>query len=508
MCGLIPVGLFYGFGALFEEIALVFSDEEGALRFENQHGLFVAVIVLVVSASPMSLLHVIVQEKQWASEFQIHALGLVLLVAGLLVGAASLYWKLLWLWYVGCASMCGLGELFIFRRLVFNHQLWFKRIGAASIGAGLFGFGIGAWTVFFFLISVPLLQRFHVSTVMAIYAGTLVIMLYPILTINDKDHHVESSTNNNNNRNNNNNNNNASNSNSNSNSKSDENNTHPRTSSASNLKQQQQQQQQQQGELIESSSTSLFPDIEIAAADDDDADDDDKKTTRGANEKVTQGPNNDSHFAYTYTAVASSATTGTSEARFEAAAANEDEGGESSRTAGGDQSSPPSSSNSTPKRQSSASASKGKHKGRGYRAKSLEYGLGPGLEEEGVGGGELVLTTTGRGQKRHTMEALEAVVRVEMPVMDEKEGWMNAAEGTSKFEHVEQEEREEEEGEGEEEEDEEAFEFELTFQELCCCKEAWMLLFFFAAILTPGWGIKLASYYMLTGLFYLYIYIY
>jgi hypothetical protein len=45
--------------------------------------------------------------------------------------------------------------------------------GRLNLGSGLFGFFIGAWTVVYFLISVPLLEAFTIDIVFYIYAGMM-----------------------------------------------------------------------------------------------------------------------------------------------------------------------------------------------------------------------------------------------------------------------------------------------------------------------------------------------
>lgn len=81
---------------------------------------------------------------------------------------------------------CGLGELCIFRRVLFHHQLYFKRIGLEKLGGGIFGFLIGVWTIIYFLIAEPLLKRMSVGFVLLVYALLMTISVsYPLMVIND-----------------------------------------------------------------------------------------------------------------------------------------------------------------------------------------------------------------------------------------------------------------------------------------------------------------------------------
>ena len=134
-------GLCYGWGSLIHSINLVFNPDDPE-QFSNQHGTFTGVIILVVSTIPMVPLRLLIDGK-FLTELQSQILGMILWVVGLFLGGLSLQFKLLSLLYIGCALPCGLGALCIFQRLVFNHQLWFKRISNPNLGAGLFGFFIG-----------------------------------------------------------------------------------------------------------------------------------------------------------------------------------------------------------------------------------------------------------------------------------------------------------------------------------------------------------------------------
>jgi len=182
--GLTVSGLFYGWGALSYSIDLVFSPESPE-AFSNQHGTFTGVIILVMSVIPMVPLRLVL-DRGVITEFQAQLYGLIVTVIGLFIGGIALNYKILWLLYVGCAVPCGVGSLMVFQRLIFNHQLWFKRIGQQNLGSGLFGFGIGLWTAVFFLVSIPLLKSFSVGLILYIYAAVLAAaILWPLLTIED-----------------------------------------------------------------------------------------------------------------------------------------------------------------------------------------------------------------------------------------------------------------------------------------------------------------------------------
>lgn len=53
---------------------------------------------------------------------------------GLFCGGIALHFKNLFVLYFLCALPCGFGGLAIYQRLVFIHQLWFKKIGKQNIG--------------------------------------------------------------------------------------------------------------------------------------------------------------------------------------------------------------------------------------------------------------------------------------------------------------------------------------------------------------------------------------
>lgn len=185
--GIAPMGLFYGWASLNTPLAAAFHPEDPG-AFVNQHGLFVGVLVLAISSSPLlSLLQVLLHDRpHLASEFQVQAVGLALIVIGLLLGTVSLEYKLLWLWYLGAGIICGLGELCVFRRTLFQHQLYFKSIKMERLGGGIFGFIIGVWTVAFFLLATPLLELMSVGKVLAVYAAMILpCVLFPLLTVRD-----------------------------------------------------------------------------------------------------------------------------------------------------------------------------------------------------------------------------------------------------------------------------------------------------------------------------------
>ncbi len=182
--GLIPSGIYYGWGALTESINEVFAPENPHV-FKNQHGTFAGVVILALSVSLALPLRILI-DKKFVTEFTLQAIGLCLITLGLFLGGISVQYKMLWLLYVGCAIPCGLGAQLIFLRIVFSHQLWFKRINYQNFGSGLFGFIIGIWAAFFFLISVPLEANLPLSSILYIYASIAFLsVLFPLLNIDD-----------------------------------------------------------------------------------------------------------------------------------------------------------------------------------------------------------------------------------------------------------------------------------------------------------------------------------
>eukprot|EP01041_Mallomonas_annulata_P010321 gene10321-21540_t len=184
--GLSALGLFYGWGALSDEINIRLNPDTHKL-FANQHGTFLGVIVLVLLTAPMPAVQYIISKK-YLTEYQIHSIGITLASIGLILGGISLQQRILWLLYAGCAIPCGIGELFLFSRIVFNHQLWFNKIGLKNLGSGLFGFFVGLWTVVFFVISVPLSDVLSVYNIFYLYGlAVFVLGLWPVISIDDQD---------------------------------------------------------------------------------------------------------------------------------------------------------------------------------------------------------------------------------------------------------------------------------------------------------------------------------
>lgn len=203
-------------------------------------------------------------------EFNLQLAGMILTTFGLFCGGIALHFKNLYILYFLCALPCGFGGLAIYQRLVFIHQLWFKKIGKQNIGtycnysivltlfyilnyfilfhfiiaflysliyrvyfyvsnmktkeinivakkikftytctnitqtqqsillilisifviwcyfiilgAGVFGFAIGFWTVLFFLLSTPILRALPIHSVLYIYATICpAVVLLPLL---------------------------------------------------------------------------------------------------------------------------------------------------------------------------------------------------------------------------------------------------------------------------------------------------------------------------------------
>ena len=165
LMGLTASGLFYGWGALGYEIDRTFSPNDSHV-FRNQHGNFTGVIILVLSVLPAFPLRMLLDARV-LTEFGAQTAGILMTLVGLVLGAIALQHRLLWLLYAGCAVPCGLGALGIFQRVIFNHQLWVKRVGYMNLGSGIFGFMIGLWTAVFFLVSVPLLRTLGSGAVLS-----------------------------------------------------------------------------------------------------------------------------------------------------------------------------------------------------------------------------------------------------------------------------------------------------------------------------------------------------
>lgn len=165
---------------------MVFSPDD-PYAFKNQHGIVVGAMVLYMSSAPLFVLQILIIDKKLISEFTAHAIGLFLIAFGLVLGCLSLEYKQLWLWYAGCMLFCGIGELCIFRRVLFQHQLYFKKIGLEKLGGGIFGFLIGFWTIIYFLIAEPLLKRISVGLVLLVYAFVMVVLVsIPLMLIKDE----------------------------------------------------------------------------------------------------------------------------------------------------------------------------------------------------------------------------------------------------------------------------------------------------------------------------------
>lgn len=184
LMGLTASGLFYGWGALGYAIDMTFCPDDPHV-FRNQHGTFTGVIILVLSVLPAFPLRVLL-DKKIVSEFSTHLTGILLTLVGLVLGGISLQYRILWLLYIGCAVPCGIGAICIFQRIIFNHQLWVKRVGYMNLGSGFFGFTIGFWTAIFFLVSVPLLQHLEIQNVLHVYTAFVIpCSLWSLFSIDD-----------------------------------------------------------------------------------------------------------------------------------------------------------------------------------------------------------------------------------------------------------------------------------------------------------------------------------
>ena len=132
----------------------------------------------------MSTFQYIVVTKKIVTEKNLQIIGIIVNIIGFFLVGLSLQYKLLWLYYVSCSLFCGIGSCCVYRRLVFNNQLWFKRINHANMGSGLFGFCFGIWTVIFFAISVPMTNTFEIHQVIYIYSACFIpLMVFPTFTI-------------------------------------------------------------------------------------------------------------------------------------------------------------------------------------------------------------------------------------------------------------------------------------------------------------------------------------
>jgi hypothetical protein len=130
-------------------------------------------------------------DSKYCSEFQAHLVGLILKSVGLFVGAYAMKIQSLSLFYVCSILPIGLGQMICFYRLLFNHQLWFKRINQQNLGSGLYGFIIGVWSVFFIFLSIPLLEICEIYDVIYIYATLSSIFgIYPLFAIDETKYMV------------------------------------------------------------------------------------------------------------------------------------------------------------------------------------------------------------------------------------------------------------------------------------------------------------------------------
>jgi len=175
-CGVIMPGLFTAWGSVSDAIDTRLNPDDHT-SFAHLHGNFVGIIILMLSVMPMPILRLMLDAKM-TTEFQVQLVSVVLCTLGLFLGGVSMRLRSLPLLYVGCALPCGFGGLGIFQRLVFVHQLWFKRIGMANLGAGIFGGLIGLWTVVFFLLSTPILSALSVEQVLYVYAAMCPVFLF------------------------------------------------------------------------------------------------------------------------------------------------------------------------------------------------------------------------------------------------------------------------------------------------------------------------------------------
>lgn len=147
-------GLFYGWGSLVDAIDKTFSPDDYS-AFVNQHGLFTGVIILMLSVMPMPLLRLLLDSKR-LTEFQIQFMGMILCTVGLFFGGIALQYKNIYILYFLCAVPCGFGGLGIYQRLVFIHQLWFKKIGK-QVGR------VCCWPRFLRCVLLPCFVCFHYS---------------------------------------------------------------------------------------------------------------------------------------------------------------------------------------------------------------------------------------------------------------------------------------------------------------------------------------------------------
>lgn len=183
--GLMPAGLFYGWGVMVESINATFNPSNPGV-FANNHGIFSGIVLLFLSTAMVGPVKFAIDRKI-ATEFTLQLSGLFFTVLGFVMAGISTQFKLLWLLYVGAAVPLGIGAALVYQRLVFSHQLWFKSINIANLGSGSFGFSIGVWTVIFFIIFEPLSERLELCQIFYVYASFCIpFLLFPIFTIDDK----------------------------------------------------------------------------------------------------------------------------------------------------------------------------------------------------------------------------------------------------------------------------------------------------------------------------------
>ena len=185
-CGVIMSALFTAWGSVSDAIDMRFNPDSYT-SFANMHGSFVGIIVLMLLFMPMPVLRLMLDAKM-TTEFQVQLFGVLSCTVGLFLGGVSLRLRSLPLLYLGCAVPCGFGVMGIFQRILFIHQLWFKRIGLANLGAGILGGFIGLWTVIFFLLSTPILAALPVEQVLYVYAAMCPVFLFmPLFVAKDVD---------------------------------------------------------------------------------------------------------------------------------------------------------------------------------------------------------------------------------------------------------------------------------------------------------------------------------
>ena len=81
-----------------------------------------------------------IQPQLISLEFHLQLAGMILTTCGLFFGGIALQYKSLLILYLLCALPYGFGGLAIYQRLVFIHQLWFKKIGKQNVGTYVLNF--------------------------------------------------------------------------------------------------------------------------------------------------------------------------------------------------------------------------------------------------------------------------------------------------------------------------------------------------------------------------------